>query len=173
MSDHNNNLVPLFSSLDSVQLAEQFWQWSCRIYQNKEVATICLSVQDKLELNVNYLLLSLWTEAQNIRMNQEVWLFIINTAKDAEEAVYYIREKRVSLKKVSPDAYQQALLIELKAEKEHQKQAIQGLCHYARDHSLKAPEQSNLHDYLESQKIAPEHQLIVAELGELVKQASH
>lgn len=173
MSDHDTNLVPLFEKLDSTQLAEQFWQWSCHVYQNKEVATICLSVQDKLGLNVNYLLLSLWTEAQSIRMNQDIWLFIIDAAKDAEKAVHYIREKRVSLKNTSPDAYQQALLIELKAEKEHQKQAMQALCNYARDHSLKAPAQTNLLDYLESQKVDSEHQVVVAELGELVKQVSH
>lgn len=173
MNESDNNLIPLFESLDSAELAENFWQWSCQVYQNKEVATICLSVQEKLGLNVNYLLLSLWAEAQQIRMNKDVWLAVISTAQEAEKAVHYIRNKRMTLKNTSPDAYQQALLIELKAEKEHQKQAIQALCNYARDHSLKAPKQTNLHDYLDTQNIATEHQQVVAELGELVKQVSH
>ncbi len=157
---------------DVSQWIDDFWQWSCHIYQNQEVAKLCLAVQDTLGLNVNYMLLALWAEQQNLGIDSSTWLQISEDAKAAQDAVLYIREKRLTLKGKSEEAYKQALLIELKAEQEHQKQAIQALSQqYGKKGFIESSNQ-NLQQYLESNQISSQDQETVQQLGQLVQNVS-
>lgn len=149
-----------------------FWQWSCHIYQNQDVAKLCLAVQDTLGLNVNYMLLALWTEQQRIAVDLERWKLIESEALSALEAVNYIRQKRVALKTQSEDAYQQALLIELKAEQQHQKQAIQALYKQYQLVNEEVIAGKNLENYLELHQIGELDRKTVHQLGQLVQNIS-
>ncbi|WP_195758364.1 TIGR02444 family protein [Kangiella sp. HZ709] len=151
---------------------EEFWQWSCHIYQNQDVAKICIAVQDTLGLNVNYLLLALWCEQKMIPMNQVIWQKIQSESQQAVDAVSYIRAKRLTLKGKSEDAYQQALLIELKAEQQHQKQAIQSLFKQFQGFNRNLASQANMQAYLETNQVNAEDQATVQQLGQLVQNIS-
>lgn len=154
------------------QWTDELWQWSCHIYQNKEVAELCIAVQDTLGLNVNYMLMALWARQKNIPIGINQWELIQQDALPALDAVNYIRQKRVALKNKSEDAYQQALLIELKAEQQHQKQAIQSLFKQNQEVATIGDPEKNLQQYLEVNDISAEDQATVQQLGQLVEKVS-
>lgn len=170
----NLNVTSLdgFDSEKVAAITDEFWQWSCAVYQNKEVAKICLAVQDTLDLNVNYLLLAIWTEIKTLEVSLDVWPLIHQESQQAEEAVGYIRNKRIGLKNTSPDAYQQALLIELKAEQQHQKQIIQTICKQNQLFANKAIQSNSLTNYLNYCAISDKDQDTVQQLAQLVKEIS-
>ncbi|NVJ64874.1 MAG: TIGR02444 family protein [Gammaproteobacteria bacterium] len=168
-----SNVTKLKSADDELESwIDNFWQWSCHIYQNQEVAKLCIAVQDTLGLNVNYMLLALWTQYQHIPISQDNWQLIEDDSASAVDAINYIREKRVALKGKSEDAYKQALLIELKAEQQHQRQAVQSLHKQYQGVKQQQLAQNNLKNYLDSHQISTENQDTVQQLGHLVQNIS-
>lgn len=153
-------------------LIEEFWQWSCHVYQQKSVAELCLAVQNTLDLNVNYLLLAIWSEQKRLPIEQADWQSIHQYAQDAEDAVRYIRQKRMALKGENEETYQQALLIELKAEQQHQKQAIQAMFKENQWLSNLKSANNNLVHYLNYRQIGEQDQDTILQLGQLVQNIS-
>ncbi len=169
------NKVPELQKNNSNELEEwieDFWQWSCHIYQNQEVSKICIAVQDTLGLNVNYMLMALWSNYKHIPISLENWQLIETDSSSAVDAINYIRQKRVALKGKSEEAYQQALLIELKAEQQHQRLAIQSLYKQFLGFRNESLAQENLKNYLESHQVRTEDQDTVQQLGLLVQNIS-
>ncbi len=162
----------LFEPAQSEKMIEEFWQWSCHIYQNKEVANLCLAVQDTLDLNVNHLLLALWSQQKGLLIDESLWQNIEQESQQAMDAVLYIRQKRLQLKQKSPDAYQQALLIELKAEQQHQRQALQTICKQQSLFIDKNQPLNNLSHYLQVKGISARDQDTLQQLGQLVQNIS-
>lgn len=173
MTDMSDNKI---NNPELTKWVDDFWQWSCHIYQNQDVAKICIAVQDTLGLNVNYMLMALWARQQKIAISMDLWKKIEQESASAVEAIGYIRQKRMGLKDNSEEIYQQALLIELKAEQEHQKQAIQTLYKeyqvVAGDELAPKRAKKNLQHYLESNQVSVEHQETVQQLGQLVDKIS-
>lgn len=151
---------------------EDFWQWSCHIYQNQEVSKLCIAVQDTLGLNVNYMLMALWAAHKKLSISQANWQIIEQDSVSAVDAINYIRQKRLALKGKSEEAYQQALLIELKAEQQHQRQAVQSLYKQFQGVSETTEAEQNLENYLLSHQISEPDQETVQQLGLLVQNVS-
>ncbi|WP_251358843.1 TIGR02444 family protein [Kangiella sp. TOML190] len=151
---------------------DQFWQWSCAVYQQKEVAELCLAVQNTLDLNVNYLLLAIWSQHKQLPITEAHWELIHANAQEAEDAVRYIRQKRMALKGENEQAYKQALLIELRAEQQHQKQAIQAMFKENQWLSTKNTSNNNLVHYLNYRQVSDRDQDTILQLGQLVQNIS-
>lgn len=170
--NQNDMNSPEKASTDNNEVIDEFWQWSCHIYQNKDIAKICLAVQDTLGLNVNYLLLAIWTEKKGMAVTKALWEAVFERSKEAEDAVIYIREKRIGLKEKSEQAYKQALLVELKAEQQHQKVAVQTIFNRKQGVSNEVSMNENLLNYLELLNISDKDQETLTQLSQLVQNIS-
>lgn len=120
---------PVNSSSDSLfeDISEQFWQWSCAVYGYSEVRQQCLQLQNRFELNINYLLLALYLERKSIDLTENDWRKVISDGQKINAQVHKIRSKRLKFKGKDNNVYQDLLALELKGERIIQKTALKSV----------------------------------------------
>lgn len=167
----------MLNGLSNQQAAEQFWSWSCQTYQFSAVRKLCLLLQDEYQLNVNFLLLAIWTEQQAIGLIAEDWQTISAECEPIELKIQQMRAKRRRLKSVSHQQYTKALELELKGEKFLQNQAIKSISALQNNKQIQheaAKEikiealSHNLQAYLKQQQVTDKAKISALQLQELV-----
>ena len=165
------------SNLSYKEVSEEFWQWSCRVYQYSSVRKLCLLLQDEHQLNVNFLLLAIWSGQQNIVLIIEDWQEISIKCEPIVLKIQQIRVQRRRLKSISSPQYQKALEIELKGEKFLQNQAVKYLLALQNNKKVRSKNKKktnsevlsyNLQEYLKQQKVLKKTKIKAIELQELV-----
>jgi uncharacterized protein (TIGR02444 family) len=68
--------------MKNFDIDNEFWQFSVRIYSAKGVAAECLAIQDKLGVDVNVLLFSVWIGTKGIRLSQAQLMEIKTVVQD-------------------------------------------------------------------------------------------
>lgn len=153
---------------------DNFWDWSCVFYEAAQVKSLLLKLQDSYQLNVNYVLLALWTEEQGIAMDAVVWKKVIREGLQASQAVASLRNRRRAAKHLGQiEEYKKLLALELKGEKLLQQQAVKSLLPFWPVVPGSVEPMSNLRFYINTQaqsRIEADEALLEAsELGVIVQ----
>lgn len=131
---------------------DNFWDWSCVFYEAAKVKPLLLKLQDSYQLNVNYVLLALWTEQQGIAMDSVIWKKVIREGLQASQAVAGLRNRRRRAKHLGQkDEYKKLLSLELKGEKLLQQQAVKSLLPFWPIVPNSVEPMSNLRFYIQTQ----------------------
>ncbi|WP_427977321.1 DUF2390 domain-containing protein [Agarivorans sp.] len=129
-------------------VAERFWQFSQHVYANPELQSLCLSLQDKQQRNINLLLWLSFCQQQSWTVNLEQLLAQI---RDSEQKLAQFRRHRKTIKPLLSDTqYQLLLKHELKLERRQQQLLV---CSQQR-HPGKQTAQQALTAYLQQAEVA-------------------
>jgi uncharacterized protein (TIGR02444 family) len=106
-------LVPNFQNT-----VERFWRFSQHVYANPELQSLCLSLQDKQQRNINLLLWLSFCQLQRWTVNLDQLLGQIH---HSEQKMMQFRRHRKTIKPLLSDTqYQLLLKHELKLERRQQ-----------------------------------------------------
>lgn len=100
-----------------------FWEYSCTVYANEEVAAVCLELQDAFNLDVNILLYALWLASQELVLELDhLQRLDAQVAPWRQEVVQPLRELRREAGELPQleESYVQMKSLELDAERQQQ-----------------------------------------------------
>ena len=100
--------------------ADDFWQYSLTIYENPNVKTLCLKLQDHWHFNVNLMLLCCWLHRQHVTLSIEDIRLLLEAIKASDESILNQRQKRKEQVRGSV-SWQQCLDEELQLEAQQQR----------------------------------------------------
>lgn len=124
-----------------VQLDNPFWQFSIRLYKDKDIRERCLYLQNTKQANVNLLLLSAWLAYAVEPISEHEFRKACNSIADWHIAVTEpLRTTRCYLKTISAEdyidaMYQQLLADELNSEAYQQHKLYQFFINKQKSHS--------------------------------------
>ena len=113
-------------SSDNLLNPDAFWQFSCELYARPEVKQRCLAVQDKLQLNVNILLLCQWLAGHGKSLSVNDFSHLRAEIAASEDQLRSLRQQRSNLNKGSTE-YRNVLHKELEWEMAQQRRLIAAL----------------------------------------------
>ncbi len=97
--------------------ADDFWQFSLRVYGSPGVEAACLVLQDRYGLDVNLILYCCWAGTLGVELdNQEMTRLINVTDRWQKSVVRPLREVRRTLKKTVPEGIPSEALETLRIE---------------------------------------------------------
>ncbi|NLS14665.1 TIGR02444 family protein [Vibrio sp. SM6] len=104
---------------------EHLWQFSLRYYAMPDVKQACLSLQNRHQGNVNFLLLIKWLDEQHFGVDEEGYQALQQALSRCEPLLEPYRDLRRQLKRHLPETlYRQTLEFELQLEKMQQTDLI-------------------------------------------------
>ena len=110
--------------LDSVS-TEDFWRYSLKRYQAKNLQDQLLILQNKFNGEVNLALFCLWLDSKNLMIDRYYFVFLEAVIFDRAEKIKSLRNTRSILKsEIFSEQYQQLLNIELNLEKKQQEDLV-------------------------------------------------
>lgn len=158
--------------MEQISLNERiaaFWQWSCQVYQYSDVRKLCLELQDHYQLNVNYLLLSIWAEQQSIDLSPESWQKVRDKSENILNTIAIVRAKRLIYKEKDRILYEKLLEMELEGERLLQRSALITLSPFWQSGLEKLKINHNLQVYVETVSNRPDALQEAFKLGYLVQ----
>ena len=106
----------------NTDLDNSLWQYACKVYQQPNVATHLLRLQDEYALNVNIILMMFWLGHKKILLNgNQLSGFISSIETIDDEVIKPLRKLRISLKNtmtISTIYYEQIKKLELSLEQQ-------------------------------------------------------
>ncbi|MCF6775375.1 TIGR02444 family protein [Thiotrichales bacterium 19X7-9] len=111
-----------------------FWQFSLKLYKNKQIELSLINLQEQYDLNINCILFALWLAYANIQLQSGEFQDIIKSVKVIQSTVTKpIRKARKTIKlnqSQYPDIFYQNLLqVELESEALQQQTLYQSVSH--------------------------------------------
>lgn len=108
------------SASNTIYDNEAFWRFSCQVYEFGDMKEKCLYWQEVHGLNVNLLLMSIWLDAHQKYIKEEVFLILKDALATTDKKIYVIRSQRRNTVKGTDD-YKYLLDTELQLEKQQQR----------------------------------------------------
>ena len=131
--------------------ADDFWQYSLRIYAVEEVKQQCLALQNTYGLNVNMLLFCGFLTQHNIYLDTGTFKFLSQQIEKIDQQLKVLRTNRNKVKSESRDLYIRVLEQELDLEKSQQATLISRLNNqFSKDTELNHQQNDNFISYYHS-----------------------
>jgi len=141
-------VVPENMPISAADWAEDFWDWSCVVYSDEDVQTLCLAMQNVFNCNVNFLLLAIWLGQRKYLIPKTGWKVLIKRTEDLRSGVRRLRERRRKIKLSDRQKYQELLDLELKGERLVQDKSLSILLSFNNSVLEKATVEPNLISYV-------------------------
>ncbi|WP_432459953.1 MULTISPECIES: TIGR02444 family protein [unclassified Agarivorans] len=131
-------------------IVDQFWRYSLQVYAAPEVKSLCLSLQNKYQCNVNLLLWLGFCKQQRWMVNLD---YLQRNIDDSEQKLKQFRDYRSVVKPlISQRQYDLLLQHELKLEQRQQQKLVISQQRYPGGQ----PAEQALSAYLEQVELSPE-----------------
>ena len=169
-----NNLDLVFQQKDisAADWADEFWEWTCVVYADGEVQTLCLAMQNRFGCNVNFLLLAIWLGQRNYLIPRTGWSLLIKRTERLRAGVRKLRERRRKVKLTDREQYEALLNMELKGENLVQAKAMETLLGFNNSILEKNTVEPNLEAYVRATDGGNEAENEAKRLGVLVQKLS-
>ncbi|GAA0206006.1 hypothetical protein GCM10009123_11850 [Kangiella japonica] len=168
----NLDLVLEEKNISVADWADEFWDWTCIVYSDGEVQTLCLAMQNRFNCNVNFLLLAIWLGQRNYLITKTGWRLISKRTQAIREGVDKLRQRRRKIKLTDRQKYEELLQLELKGENLVQSRAVETLLGFNNSILEKNTVEPNLIAYVRATNGSEEAEQDAIMLGALVQKLS-
>lgn len=168
----NLDVVLEKKDISAADWADEFWDWTCAVYADGEVQTLCLAMQNRFNCNVNFLLLAIWLGQRHYLIPKTGWSVLIKRTEKLRAGVRKVREKRRKIKLSDREKYEELLNLELKGENLVQAKAMETLLNFNNSILEKETVEPNLLSYVRATDGGYEAESVAQELGALVQKLS-
>ena len=152
--------------------AEEFWDWTCAVYADGEVQTLCLAMQNRFNCNVNFLLLAIWLGERHYLISKTGWRMLMKRTERLRFGVRKVRQRRRKIKLSDRVKYQELLDLELKGENLVQAKAMETLLGFNNSVLEESTVEPNLIAYVRATNGGEEAETEAKRLGALVQKLS-
>ena len=171
-STTNLDLVLEQKDISAADWADEFWDWTCAVYADGEVQTLCLAMQNRFNCNVNFLLLAIWLGERRYLISKTGWSMLIKRTERLRKGVRRIRESRRKVKLTDREKYEELLNLELKGENLVQAKAMETLLGFNNSVLEENTVEPNLIAYVRATDGSDEAEKEARALGVLVQKLS-
>lgn len=168
----NLDLVLEEKNISAADWADEFWDWTCVVYADGEVQTLCLAMQNRFNCNVNFLLLAIWLGQRNYLISKTGWHLIGKRTEAIRAGVDKLRQRRRKIKLTDRKKYEELLQLELKGENLVQSKAVETLLGFNNSILEKNTVEPNLIAYVRAMNGSEEAEQDAITLGALVQKLS-
>lgn len=168
----NLDLVLEEKNISAADWADEFWDWTCVVYADGDVQTLCLAMQNRFNCNVNFLLLAIWLGQRNYLISKTGWGLIIKRTEAIRAGVDKLRQRRRKVKLTDRKKYEELLQLELKGENLVQTKAVEKLLGFNNSILEKNTVEPNLIAYVRATNGSDEAEKDAIMLGALVQKLS-
>ncbi len=168
----NLDLVLEQKDISVADWADEFWDWTCAVYADGDVQTLCLAMQNRFNCNVNFLLLAIWLGQRHYLISKTGWSMLIKRTDRLREGVRKIRQRRRKVKLTDRKKYEELLDLELKGENLVQSKAMETLLGFNNSILEENTVEPNLTNYVRATSSGDEAEKEAKALGALVQKLS-
>lgn len=168
----NLDLVLEERNISAADWADEFWDWTCIVYADGDVQTLCLAMQNRFNCNVNFLLLAIWLGQRNYLISKTGWRLIGKRTEAIRAGVDKLRQRRRKIKLADRQKYEELLQLELKGENLVQSKAVETLLGFNNSTLEKNTVEPNLIAYVRATNDSEEAEQDAITLGALVQKLS-
>lgn len=168
----NLDVVLEQKDISAADWADEFWDWTCVVYADGEVQTLCLAMQNRFNCNVNFLLLAIWLGQRNYLIPKTGWSLLIKRTERLRAGVRQLRDRRRKVKLADREKYEELLNLELKGENLVQAKAMETLLGFNNSILEKNTVEPNLIAYVRATNGGEDAEREAVTLGALVQKLS-